>query len=385
MADEMVVALGSATAQSDTRLHRSAGRTHTVGERLRFQGGEVPQARQTFSVVGSQPAGSWGFVHGLNDQGVALGLTALHLRSLGESPGLHGTDLVRLALERSRSARHAVDFLIDALERHRLATTPQNSGNAFLVASGSEAFLLEAIGNQWALQTVDRVRLAVDAPTIRQDWARIAPGLSSKAIEQGWWPADGSKLDFAAAFAAPGPEATRAQSAWQRDSERIQQRTEPIDGVILRQLLADDQPGQPESTATLLARLPRETNQMSVGWVACGPSRRAVFFPIFPGADLPTSWGQEPTPSAWLRLRDLQAQTTTGPELGLLVRELAILQARIDKDTEEWLQDVSQCKRAGDDAEVRRRAALFMQHTLELADASLETLTASVSTAPTVR
>ena len=32
---------------------------------------------------------------------------------------------------------------------------------------------------------------------MRQDWERIARGLAGYAIGQGWWPDDGSKLDFA--------------------------------------------------------------------------------------------------------------------------------------------------------------------------------------------
>jgi hypothetical protein len=40
-----------------------------------------------------------------------------------------------------------------------------------------------------------------------QDWNRISPGLGQHAISQGWWPGDGSKLDFVGALSFWGDNA----------------------------------------------------------------------------------------------------------------------------------------------------------------------------------
>src|SRR5262245_11796302 len=123
MGGDMVAALGRATVDGHTLfghncrrpggdvllLHRSIGRDHAPEEKLETSGGIVPQARQTFTAVGVQSTGRWGYHHGVNVWGVAAGCTMLRTRLACGSAGLHGTDLVRLVLERARTARQAVD------------------------------------------------------------------------------------------------------------------------------------------------------------------------------------------------------------------------------------------------------------------------------------
>src|SRR5262249_3048972 len=87
MGCDMVAALGKATADGIVLfaqnspgparqcqpLCRVGGRAHELGERVRTQFLELPQARQTFTVLGSQPEGYWGFQHGVNEHRLAIG------------------------------------------------------------------------------------------------------------------------------------------------------------------------------------------------------------------------------------------------------------------------------------------------------------------------
>src|SRR5262249_2900183 len=119
--------------------------------------------------------------------------------------GLCGTDLVRLVLERSHSARQGVDLLTDLLERHGQAATADAPGGgdpAFLVADPRGAFAVETAGNHWVCQEIGGIRAASNVRVVRQDWNRISSGLADHVIAQGLWPADGSKLDFAGALGA---------------------------------------------------------------------------------------------------------------------------------------------------------------------------------------
>src|SRR5438876_2314825 len=100
-------------ARKDQPLRRTPGRTFAAGEKVRTQYLELPQARQTCTVLGSQPVGLWGYDHGLNEYQVAVGCTTLPPTLTCSGPGLQGTDLVRLLLERSHNARQAVDLLTD--------------------------------------------------------------------------------------------------------------------------------------------------------------------------------------------------------------------------------------------------------------------------------
>src|SRR5262249_24339319 len=219
MGCDMVVALGPATVDGLTLFgHNSGrpvgetqhlclvpGRLFAPGEKVHTQFLELPQVRQTCSVLGSQPDRLWGYQHGVNEHGVAIGLTRLRSRLRCSQPSLLGADLVRLALERAHNARQAVALLTDLITRHGQGCFPGSGAhladaehdNAFLIADAREAFAVEAAGVHWVYQELKQVRAMSDVCTVRQDWDWISRGLATHAIEQGWWPADGTKLDFA--------------------------------------------------------------------------------------------------------------------------------------------------------------------------------------------
>src|SRR5262249_41883317 len=162
-------------------------------EILKTPHADLPQARRTFTVLGAQARGDWGYLHGVNEHQLAAGCAAWRSKLSGEGHGLLGTDLVRLVLERAASADQAENVLTALLARHGQA----GGDNVCLIADPKQAFVVEAAGDAWTLQEIEQVRAAGDVAVIRQDWNRIAPGLAGRAIERGWWPEDGSKLDFA--------------------------------------------------------------------------------------------------------------------------------------------------------------------------------------------
>ncbi len=125
MGSDMVVAVGRATVHGHTLFGQNSsrpagrwqplcltrGRSFAADERLQTQFIALPQARRTYAVLGSQPSGFWGYDHGINEHQVAVGCVPLRSTLTCSCPGLLGTDLVRLALERSHSALQAVDLL----------------------------------------------------------------------------------------------------------------------------------------------------------------------------------------------------------------------------------------------------------------------------------
>src|SRR5437868_4106534 len=99
MGCDMVVALGRATVDGCTLFGHNAdgddatltvlpGRAFAPGEMLRACRLEIPQVRQTFTVLGSRTEPGWGLQHGVNDQGVAAGCTRYQHKFRGEKPGL---------------------------------------------------------------------------------------------------------------------------------------------------------------------------------------------------------------------------------------------------------------------------------------------------------
>ena len=92
---------------------------HAWDSRVRCTHIEIDQVAESYRVMGHSPAWCWGFEHGVNEHGVAIGNHATWSREpLEKAPGLIGMDLVRLGLERGRNAREALEIIAALLERH---------------------------------------------------------------------------------------------------------------------------------------------------------------------------------------------------------------------------------------------------------------------------
>jgi dipeptidase len=414
MGGDMVAALGRATQDGHTlfghnirqpgraglTLHRSVGRTHAPEEKIDTHGLILPQARQTMTAVGVQVQGQWGYDHGVNLCGVAAGCTAPWTRLAGERPGLLGSDLVRLGLERARTARQAVDLVCDLICRHGQGMPSGRGGgdSALLIADGREAFALETAGPYWVYQEIREARAMTDLCTVRQDWDAIARGLASFAIEHGWWPGDGSKLDFAGVV-APEPDASgHAWRRWGRATLLLEQQNGHMDLAFIRRLLSDHfegcpdevdplapEPGptplclhgqSPDASATassLVVQLQSGGQSPRIAWCCPGPPCTGVYLPVLFEADLPAAFGSTNAgaDNIYARTRHLLQEIGYDHELWDLARDsLARLQARIDQETEEFLQEAGKSDQAT--SESSRRAGLFMQHVLECYEEATE-------------
>ncbi len=413
MGCDTVVALGRATVDGCTffghntswptlefqPLCRTPGRSYALGENLRAQHISIPQTRQTHAVLGSQRSGMWGYVCGVNECGVAAGCARLHSALPCSGPGLTGPDLVRLVLERSHTAAQAVDHLTDLIERHGQGAHPDcpreaEYDHAFLIADAREAYAAETAGKHWVYQQVREVRVMSESRIIRQDWNRISRGLAGHMIERGWWPADGSKLDFAGALGEKSRYVESTLNRWGRGTLLLQEQNGHIDLAFARRVLSDhdddgDLPDTPERLAeqagalcrhgqapwgettvsSFLAVLPNEPARPVMGWSAFGPPCLTLFFPVFLEGELPAAFAREVKQPGretfWGRLECLAELMRADPDRGLAVREgFARLQARFDQEAEEFVIELQEQRSPRQD-ELCRQATLFMQHHVE--------------------
>ncbi len=201
----------------EATLLRVAGRLFSPGEAVQIGDLVLPQARRTWTVLASRCPGQWGYWHGLNEHGVSIGLTTIRTKRREAGTALTGPDLVRLALERATSAHQAVDVATDLVSRHGQGWAEAELDPAFLIADGREAFIVEMFGVHWAVQRVGAVRAVSDVCHLRQDWDKLSHGLADLAMARGWWPADGSKLDFAGAVARDSGDNAASLRRWGRD------------------------------------------------------------------------------------------------------------------------------------------------------------------------
>jgi secernin len=425
MGCDMVVAVGPATENRHTlfgtnyhgvagagmALRLNPGRAFELGETVQTQVLQLPQARQTFNVLGNQPLNTWGYQHGINEYEVVAACCTWRSKLVCDQPGLTGTDLVRLLLERCRSARQGFDLLTGLVSRHGQCRftegrwtngeKPGTTGNdhIFLLADPTEAYLVEAAGSAWASLECMRVRAVSDVGLIRQDWQRLSAGLAEQAITHGWWPDDGSKLDFHASLSVPST--TGEESAlrrWGRATLLLEEQSGHIDSSVLRRLLADHyeetsseldplaprgslslcrhaSPGQATATtANFIAELGGGPERPPMAWCAFGPPCVGIYLPLFLDGELPMALGRADEPlNLARRFHQLQTAISRDRERWTQVRHsLALLQARLDQQTEEFCAEAAVFKRKGEHSLLRRQAGIFMQNQLEQLEDELQ-------------
>lgn len=313
----------------------------------------VPQVAETFATLGSSPYWCWGYEEGVNEFGVAIGNegiftrdraedVAAHARGKGPDLGPTGMDLLRLALERSRTAAEAVRTIGELLEEHGqfgsgLPGTPVEQGaydNSFLVADPREAWIVETSGRSWVARRLREGTASIsNVPSVGTEWDLASAGLVEGAIARGWWPRDGAReLDFAAAFTDPSPllapTTARARTRAACSAGLLQDGSGGIDPRWMMRI-ARDRSTTPSldldvTASSCVAVLPREPDALPVFWWTAGPPSNGCYVPFFVhGERLPAALstagtvGRVITPptrvaqdgysedSAWWRFREL--------------------------------------------------------------------------------
>ena len=146
---------------------------------------EIPQATETYEHIGSKIWWTFGYEHGMNEHGVAIGNEAVWSKEpLEGKNGLLGMDLVRLGLERGKTAYDAMHVIIDLLAKYGQCGNCVHTSegmefryhNSFLIADPHEAWVLETAGEYWVAK---RITIGVysisNIYTIETDWDEAPP------------------------------------------------------------------------------------------------------------------------------------------------------------------------------------------------------------------
>uniref|UniRef100_A0A8D1XIP4 Secernin 1 n=2 Tax=Sus scrofa TaxID=9823 RepID=A0A8D1XIP4_PIG len=122
----------------------------------------VDQVPRTHAIMISRPAWLWGAEMGANEHGVCIANEAINAREpAAETEALLGMDLVRLGLERSATAKEALDVIVALLEEHGQggnyyedAGSCHSFQSAYLIVDCEEAWVLETVGKYWAAEKI---------------------------------------------------------------------------------------------------------------------------------------------------------------------------------------------------------------------------------------
>ena len=396
-------------------LVQIAAARHSPGAQLRCQYLEIPQVAATARVIGSRPHWLWGFEHGLNEHGVAIGNHTVFSKDVLADRGLIGMDLVRLGLERARTAQQAVEVITALAERHGQGgsgyfDTHWPYHNSFLVADRGAAYLLETSDRRWALRRVADVGSASNHLGIGADWDALADGTIEHAIELGWWDeASEARFDFAAAYRDTSvvPEII-SSGRHRRTCELLTAGRGRLSPAVLRGALRDHadgplhRPGRaPDderyftvcmhadpvgtTTASMLARLPADRDDLACYWGSLGSPCVGVFLPYYVDGELPeilARGGERASAdSPWWRFKELltlveRDWTRHGPHAHQFWDEF---EQALAGETEEVEAKAIRLRRAGQRDSAARLLTRFMDANVALALERLERLIGELS------
>jgi dipeptidase len=281
----------------------------------------VPQVAETYRVMGHSPWWVWGFEHGVNEHGVAVGNQSVFSREpCEEEPGLIGMDLVRLGLERGRDAREALEVIAGLIEQYGQGGAgfgPGEAGyhNSFMLADPDQAWVMETSGRRWAARRVDLEALS-NQHSIGSNWGIGSRDLESFARIEGWWSEDG-RLDVERAYRNTDVPGCLSEGRLRRSRALLTSARGKHDTESMMELLRDHGEGQslppasdlaPEledrytlcmhaepvgtTTASLVASLPRDRTGPWPVWISFGSPCLGIFLPVYIDGVIPAAFAR---------------------------------------------------------------------------------------------
>lgn len=302
---------------------------HSSDEMLDLAYCEVPQVRETYKTVGTAPYWCWGYELGVNEHDVAIGNEGLFTAALRENlaeeaepeRGIIGMELVRLGLERARTAGEAVDVIGNLLEEYgqfgsAIADNTDEEGaydNSYLVTDPDETWVLETAGRVWTARCVKAGSESISNElTTRDNWDRGSGDVEAHAIERGWWPDDADQFDFAEAYSDHETPLQVSNIRYRRTQELLERLTQngEFDDMDMRRILRDHYEdsflGDPKFNAALpdflticmhsspadftwgntvssaVFELPTKADGITTLWWTPGPPCVGAYIPIYP-------------------------------------------------------------------------------------------------------
>lgn len=155
---------------------------------------EVEFPVESYEVILCKPFQMWGAEMGVNEFGVVIGNEAVFTKIPfnKKRAGLTGMDLLRLSLEISRTAKEALDVIIQYLEQYGQDAcggyTDKNFyyHNSFIIADKREGYVLETAGKHWVYEKINGYRAISNGLSIEEKYDDISKEAIAFALKKGW-------------------------------------------------------------------------------------------------------------------------------------------------------------------------------------------------------
>lgn len=221
-ADGSVIICYTCDGEFHPQLRRDPAEDHEPGEMLEIRHwdgkvyGEIPQVSHTYAVVGL-----------MNEHQLAIAETTFDGRAELRNPEgmLHYWDLMRLALQRARTAREAIQVMTELVAAHGYRST----GESFSIGDTREAWIMEMIGPGpggtgaiWVAVRVpdgyvschaNKARIG-ELPLDDSENCLYSENVISFAVEKGYYkPDEGKPFRFCDVYCPPTPKNRRYGSA----------------------------------------------------------------------------------------------------------------------------------------------------------------------------
>ncbi len=408
--------------------------------------------------VGSAPFWCWGYEFGVNAANVVIGNEAQFTRSwaadvahsrAGDAPpeGIIGMELLRLGLERGHSAVDALNVMTELLERYgqwasgHFGKQPVDGAydNSYLIADGTDAWVLETSGREWIARNVTSGVYAIsNEPSIRTQFDRHSEGLIATAVAKDWH-SEAAPFDYAASHADPMTP-LQVSHIRQRRAQQLLEDAQGNGGVhldeakaVLRDHLEGTFLGGPSINAarpdfltvcmhehpsgftwgntagSLIVEVGADADDLTTIWWTPVTPCTGVYIPFFLRAgELPDTLQQPAAPRVarpdafaqkkfdasayWWRFQNLLDATKGDADSSAFAERQPRVRERFDRLERQWESDVAELRAAWRAAGDDKRAALhedmraLTARAVHEADAEVDTLLAqfapAVVTAP---
>jgi dipeptidase len=327
-----MVALGNATLNGQTIFAKNSDRPadecqplilrdrkiHAVNSHTQCQFITIPEVHETHRHIGSRPFWCWGYEHGFNEHQVVIGNEAVHSHlPISQTSKLIGMELLRLGLERGRTASEAVAVMTDLISqfgqgKFENTANVRTYDNSYIVSDPHEAYVIETAGHDWAVKKVESALGISNVYSIETDWIRLSLCAQQKAMELGKTsPTD--RFNFADAFTESSRTEGSGATRRARSCAVLSHQKGQIDVRTMMAILSDHGNAQsPPQTfqidlkqggicvhcnndgtggntaASLVADLCADGSRLPVYWCGFYSPCLALFLPTFIEGQLPT-------------------------------------------------------------------------------------------------